>query len=296
MASVTRNLNGSADLECKESTRLLPACQVWMISENASPSVVKYLLSGDPLGRENALLEIEEYIEPTPTTIPKSLQNFIHREFFAKPPCYDIEDSYNFIKSSWLNKNEQASVCSPREVKIWRKSKSAIYWKEAHTPGLIRLVSNSDDEASRRSLYVSPIYVTSPADTENSALMTQDEIDGFNKAYVDTALKLSRIFETRIIWTRILLNPNVEDREFIPINPIEVNADLDASSLKAFGGMLALSKADPTCDGFILPALRAAIQKKPSDEPLDGEEFEIVHHPDSDDQASKNEIVDLTEV
>ncbi len=155
-------------------------------------------------------------------------------------------------------------------------------------PSLIRLVANSSDEAVRRSLYASPIYVTCPEGTENVALMSENEIDGFNQAYVETAIKLSRFFKAPINWAQILLDLNVEQRDFIPINPIEVNEKLDSSSLKAFGGVLALSNKDLTCDGFVAPTQRASIQKR-----LGGEESEWVYLPGgSEVQADGSNVVD----
>lgn len=296
MASVTRNPHTSLTIEPKVDTRLLHARQLWMISENASPRIINYLLPGDRLDRENALLEIDDYISPTADALPNSIKKIIYTKLFTNPPCHDIEGCDCFIKSTWLNKSDQLGVSDSREVKIWRSDKVATtYWKEARMPGLIRLVANPDDEVSRRSLYVSPIYVTCPADTENAALMTENEINGFNRAYVETALRLSRLFKTNITWTQVLLDSNVEEREFIPINPIEVNEALDPASLKALGGMFALSKADPTCDGFVASTQRAAIQKRPPQEPLDGEEFEIVDYPGSDDQATGSDVVDPAE-
>ncbi len=253
-----------------QRTRLVPARQVYITSEWATGPVLQYLLSGDPEKRENALFEIDDEISST-----KEGDVF----FLDYPRPYkhhDIEDTYErIIEPRTPSTSSGESQPFPTQVHIWTKKPN--YLKTSFKPNLFSLISKRDEQGVMVHLFYTPLWVFCPQDAGFEAVkMAVEEIDEQNSVYVATALKISRLYATPITWTKVLLDPNVpdEEREYIDIDPIEVNAALDTETLKALGGLFALSQRETVVEDYILPTPRAAIQK-PATTTL-SEEYEII--------------------
>jgi hypothetical protein len=174
------------------------------------------------------------------------------------------DSSYLATEFIELAEFELNPFANPNPFKERQDDRDTLFSIETFSPTFDLVSLSRLDRNMASSFFWIPIFVLTDPENAEAAIMSEEEVDEFNRDRVKEAQSACAHYQSSIKWNRILLNPNKEIKQYAEIHPL--SKDVDPGLLKHMGAHLAnLDESTHDTDfGFelIVKPQRAALHNR----------------------------------